>query len=102
LVLGATDAFLFAVVLLIFASLITFGFTLDFSQRSRERLPNWMQVTSHRALMRNLVEVIVLPTSQPHERPLWNTFDHACVRSVDCRSAATSVIVTLTAFCCGG
>src|SRR4051794_34721234 len=43
-VMAATDAFLFGVVLMIFAYAITFGFVLDLRESTRNRLPQWMRV----------------------------------------------------------
>src|ERR671912_1695756 len=57
-VMGATDAFLFGVVLIIFAFAITFGFVLQLEGSARERLPEWMQVRDVKELKRTLVEVI--------------------------------------------
>lgn len=59
-VMGATDAFLFALVLLIFAYSITFGFVLDLSHADRDRLPAWMRITGVGDLKRTLVEVILV------------------------------------------
>jgi len=42
--MGATDAFLFGVVLIIFSSAITFGFALDLPEELSARLPTWMRV----------------------------------------------------------
>lgn len=60
LVMGATDAFLFAVVLVIFAYAITFGFVLDLPAEDRERLPGWMRIAGVGELKRTLVEVILV------------------------------------------
>src|SRR3954463_15181200 len=43
-VMGASYASLFGVVLIIFASTITFGFALEMPERLATRLPRWMQV----------------------------------------------------------
>ena len=43
-VMGATDEFLFALVLLIFAYAIAFGFVIDLAPEDRERLPAWMRI----------------------------------------------------------
>jgi uncharacterized membrane protein YqhA len=59
-VMGATDAFLFGAVLIIFAYAIAFGFVLQASSEYRERLPAWMQVDSVGALKRTLIEVILV------------------------------------------
>jgi uncharacterized membrane protein YqhA len=60
LVMGATDAFLFAMVLVIFAYAIAFGFVIDLSPEERERLPAWMRITSVGELKHTLVEVILV------------------------------------------
>jgi uncharacterized membrane protein YqhA len=59
-VMGATDAFLFAMVLLIFAYAIAFGFVLDLSEEQRERLPAWMRISTVSELKHTLVEVILV------------------------------------------
>jgi uncharacterized membrane protein YqhA len=59
-VMGATDAFLFGVVLIIFAYAIAFGFVFQASENRRESIPKWMQVESISELKHNLVEVIVV------------------------------------------
>jgi uncharacterized membrane protein YqhA len=59
-VMGATDAFLFGIVLIIFALTIAFGFVFDHSEGVRERLPRWMRVGSLRDLKYTLIEVIVV------------------------------------------
>src|SRR5215210_1173727 len=43
-VMGATDAFLFGVVLIIFAVAIAFGFVFELPEQSTARLPAWMRV----------------------------------------------------------
>jgi uncharacterized membrane protein YqhA len=57
-VMSATDAFLFGIVLIIFASTIA----LSFVARSKpsQRLPGWMQVHSLRELKQTLIEVILV------------------------------------------
>jgi uncharacterized membrane protein YqhA len=59
-VMRATDALLFALVLLIFAYAITFGFVLDLSRDDQERLPAWMRVAGVHELKHTLVEVILV------------------------------------------
>src|ERR687897_3317125 len=46
LVMGATDAFLFAMVLVMFAYAIAFGFVIDLAPDDRERLPSWMRIST--------------------------------------------------------
>lgn len=60
LVMGATDAFLFAIVLVIFAYAIAFGFVIDLPAGERERMPAWMRIASVGELKRTLVEVILV------------------------------------------
>ena len=59
-VMGATDAFLFGVVLVIFAYAITFGFVVELPHEERGRLPAWMRVEGVAGLKRILVEVILV------------------------------------------
>jgi uncharacterized membrane protein YqhA len=59
-VMGATDAILFGIVLLIFAYAIAFGFVLDLSPETRQRLPAWMRVESVSQLKLWLIEVILV------------------------------------------
>ena len=59
-VMGATDAFLFGVVLIIFASTITFGFALDLPERLATRLPGWMKVKDIGELKQTLVQIILI------------------------------------------
>src|SRR5215207_9854554 len=59
-VMGATDAFLFGVVLIIFAVAIAFGFVLELPEQLATRLPAWMRVNGIGELKRTLVEVIVI------------------------------------------
>jgi uncharacterized membrane protein YqhA len=60
LVMGATDAFLFAMVLVIFAYAIAFGFVIDLAPDERERLPSWMRIASVGELKHTLVGVILV------------------------------------------
>jgi uncharacterized membrane protein YqhA len=59
-VMGATDSFLFGVVLVVFAYAITFGFVIELAPGERERLPDWMRVDGVADLKRILVEVILV------------------------------------------
>ncbi len=59
-VMGATDAFLFGIVLIIFAFAITFGFVIHPDEETRERLPEWMHVQGVKELKHTLVEAIVV------------------------------------------
>ena len=59
-VLRATDSFLFGIVLLIFAGAIAFGFALDLSDETRNRLPAWMRGSSIGAIKHSLIEVVLV------------------------------------------
>ena len=59
-VMGATDAFLFGVVLIIFASTITFGFALELPERLTTHLPAWMKVNNIGELKQTLVQIILI------------------------------------------
>jgi uncharacterized membrane protein YqhA len=59
-VMGATDAFLFGVVLIIFASTITFGFALELPERLATHLPAWMKVKDISELKETLVQIILI------------------------------------------
>lgn len=59
-IMHGTDAFLFGIVLTIFAYAITFGFVLDPSLADSDRVPSWMKVSSVSELKTTLVEVILL------------------------------------------
>jgi uncharacterized membrane protein YqhA len=59
-VMGATDAFLFGVVLIIFAYAIAFGFVFQGGGEARESIPEWMHIESVSELKHILVEVIIV------------------------------------------
>jgi uncharacterized membrane protein YqhA len=59
-VMGATDASLFGVVLIIFAYAIAFGFVFPLNSKARERIPGWMQVENIGQLKHALIEVIIV------------------------------------------
>jgi uncharacterized membrane protein YqhA len=59
-VMGATDASLFGVVLIIFAYAIAFGFVFRLDSGARERVPGWMQVENVSELKHALIEVIIV------------------------------------------
>ncbi|HWK34059.1 MAG TPA: YqhA family protein [Hyphomicrobium sp.] len=59
-VMGATDVFLFGVVLVIFAYAITFGFVFELAPKERRALPNWMRPTGMHELKMTLVSVILV------------------------------------------
>lgn len=59
-VMGGTDAFLFSIVLLIFAYAIAFGFVFDLSPETRESLPSWMRGNGVSELKDTLVSVILV------------------------------------------
>lgn len=60
LIMSATDAFLFGVVLVVFAYAITFGFAIDLKPETRDKLPHWMRIDSVSGLKHTLVEVILV------------------------------------------
>jgi uncharacterized membrane protein YqhA len=59
-VMGATDAFLFGIVLVIFAYGVMFGFVLKPPPEVQHRLPSWMRMTGIHELKHTLVEVILV------------------------------------------
>ena len=59
-VMGATDAFLFGVVLIIFAYAIALGFAFPLKVAQRDKLPTWMHVQGIGELKNTLVEVIIV------------------------------------------
>jgi uncharacterized membrane protein YqhA len=59
-VMGATDASLFGVVLIIFAYAIAFGFVFQLDSRARERVPGWMRIENVSELKHALIEVIIV------------------------------------------
>jgi uncharacterized membrane protein YqhA len=59
-VMGATDASLFAVVLIIFAYAITFGFVFQLDTFEHGRLPEWMRIDNVSELKHALIEVIIV------------------------------------------
>jgi uncharacterized membrane protein YqhA len=60
LVMQATDAFLFGLVLIVFAYAIAFGFAFDLSEGTRARLPRWMRVDGIAEIKITLIEVILV------------------------------------------
>jgi uncharacterized membrane protein YqhA len=58
-VMGATDALLFGVVLIVFAFAIAFGFVFP-AETSARRLPDWMQTSGIGELKHTLVSVIIV------------------------------------------
>jgi len=59
-VMGATDALLFGVVLIIFAYAIAFGFVFQLGENTRRRLPEWMHVEGVAELKRTLIEITIV------------------------------------------
>ena len=59
-VMSSTDAFLFGIVLVIFAYVIAFGFAFDVSPETREKLPPWMRINRISDLKHTLIEVILV------------------------------------------
>jgi uncharacterized membrane protein YqhA len=60
LVMQATDAFLFGLVLIVFAYAITFGFAFDLPETARAKLPQWMRVDGISELKITLIEVTLV------------------------------------------
>jgi uncharacterized membrane protein YqhA len=59
-VMKATDAFLFGLVLIVFAYAITFGFAIDLPETARTKLPQWMRVAGISELKITLIEVTLV------------------------------------------
>jgi len=59
-VMEATDAFLFGLVLVVFAYGITFGFAFDLPSAVRVKLPPWMRVEGISELKNILIEIILV------------------------------------------
>ena len=59
-VMGATDAFLFAVVLMIFAYAVVFGFVFEPPRNIADRLPGWMRVDGIGELKHTLIVAIIV------------------------------------------
>ena len=59
-VMGATDAFLFGVVLIIFAYAIAFGFAFQPKGEESDRLPKWMHVEGIGELKHTLIGVVIV------------------------------------------
>jgi uncharacterized membrane protein YqhA len=60
MVMGATDVFLFGIVLVIFTYTIVFGFVFELSAEERRKLPAWMRPTGMDELKSTLVSVILV------------------------------------------
>ena len=60
LVMQATDAFLFGLVLVVFAYAIAFGFAFDLPEEARAKLPKWMRVDGIAEIKITLIEVILV------------------------------------------
>ena len=59
-VMGATDSYLFGIVLVIFAYNIAFGFVFELSKAERQVLPAWMRPSGMHELKTTLVGVILV------------------------------------------
>ncbi len=59
-VMGATDTYLFGIVLVIFAYNIAFGFVFELSKAERQMLPKWMRPSGMHELKTTLVGVILV------------------------------------------
>lgn len=60
MVLEAMDAFLFAIVLTIFAYGIAVGFVMRLDDKTAEQLPDWMKVSGIGELKHTLAEVVLI------------------------------------------
>ncbi|MGH8702029.1 MAG: YqhA family protein [Burkholderiales bacterium] len=59
-VMEATDAFLFGLVLIVFAYGITFGFAFDLPRAAREKLPPWMRVEGISEIKNTLIQIVLV------------------------------------------
>jgi uncharacterized membrane protein YqhA len=59
-IMGGTDAFLFGIVLVIFAYAIAFGFVFELSAEERESLPSWMRAKGIADLKETLVSIVLV------------------------------------------
>jgi uncharacterized membrane protein YqhA len=59
-VMQATDAFLFGLVLVVFAYAITFGFAFKMPERIRTKVPLWMRVSGIGEIKITLIEVVLV------------------------------------------
>lgn len=59
-VMGATDVYLFGIVLIIFAYAIAFGFVVDLTAEQRQSLPAWMRPAGMTKLKTTLVAAILV------------------------------------------
>jgi uncharacterized membrane protein YqhA len=59
-VMAATDTLFFAVVLVVFAYAITFGFAIELSPENAEKLPRWMRIAGLDELKQTLVGVVLV------------------------------------------
>jgi uncharacterized membrane protein YqhA len=76
-VMGATDAFIFGVVLMIFAFAIVFGFVVNLGDAARARMPPWMHLGGIAEIKRTLMEVIVLYLTVDFVTDVAEGEDHA-------------------------
>jgi uncharacterized membrane protein YqhA len=59
-IMGGTDAFLFGIVLVIFAYTIAFGFVFQLTQKQRSELPQWMRASDMTEMKTTLVGVVLV------------------------------------------
>jgi uncharacterized membrane protein YqhA len=59
-VMGATDSFLFGIVLIIYAYAIAFGLVFQPADRQHEKLPGWLHVQGVGELKHILIEVVIV------------------------------------------
>jgi uncharacterized membrane protein YqhA len=59
-VMAATDTLFFAIVLIIFAYSITFGFAIHVSRETEREMPRWMRINDINELKQTLVGVVLV------------------------------------------
>src|SRR5262245_12279847 len=59
-IMSATDAFLFGIVLVVFAFGVSFGFVFEIPEGDQERMPRWSRVRNISDLKQRLIEIIIL------------------------------------------
>jgi uncharacterized membrane protein YqhA len=88
-VLEAVDAFLFGIVLVIFAYGIAIGFVFSLPEGYGQRLPNWMKVEGVSQLKATLAEVVIVVLVVIFARVVVGTvelsrpFEDACAAALD-------------------
>jgi uncharacterized membrane protein YqhA len=59
-VMGATDSFLFGIVLIIYAYAIAFGLVFQAQEQAQKMLPDWLHVQGVSELKQVLIEVVIV------------------------------------------